>query len=111
MAMFACYYITTHAFKSSKTFSDAVSTISRNAAKYYNCYTKKIQETATVDQENHNYVIEADFVFIDNNPKLKCFAKVIDMQALHNNVPIPLIITNNSGNTICILPKNNNRNI
>ena len=63
-----------------------------------NCYTIISLKTVTMDQENQKYKIKAYSSFIYNNPNLTYFPTVIDMEALHNDTPIPLTITNNSEN-------------
>ena len=50
-------------------------------------------------------MLKVNSAFIDNKTNLKCYPTLINNDTLHSNTFPPLVVTNNSGNKICI-PKN-----
>ena len=62
----------------------------------------KLQAAPIMDQENIQYITNANFSFLSSNALLKSYPTMVDIQTLHRKAFIPLIIPNNSENKICI---------
>ena len=59
-------------------------------------------ENATQLAKERNYMIKAHSEFIDNNLNLRCYPTLINNNTHNYTNALPLIITYNSGNKVCI---------